>query len=96
MKNIPGKLLLRVALGQHNLPSRVLMLLKSTLVIESVLMSPVRTSLPQLFKFFSLILGSHSTIEGVISPSTGERGLRERVIAIVALRQHQRFEQPGP
>ena len=57
-----------VALRQHNLPSRVFMLLKSTLVIESVLMSPVRTNLPQSFKFFSLILESHSTIEGVISP----------------------------
>ena len=87
MKNIPGKVRLGVALGQRNSPSRVFMLLKSILVIESVLMSPVRTSLPQLYKFFSLILESHSTIEGVISPSTGERSLRERVIAIVALGQ---------
>ena len=45
------------------------MLLKSTLAIEIVLMSPVRTKLLQFFKFFSSILESHSTIEGVISPS---------------------------
>ena len=57
-----------VALRQHNLPSRVPMLLKSTLVIESSLMSPVRTSLPQPFKLLSLILESHSTMGGVISP----------------------------
>ena len=87
------KLVLGFALRQHNSPSRVFMLLKSILVIESVLISPVRTSLPHLFKFkfFFLILESHSTIEGVISPSTGERSLRERVIAIVALRQHMYF-----
>ena len=59
---------IRVALRQHNLPSRVSMLLKSTLVIETSLMSPVRTSLPQPFKFLSLILESHSTMRGVISP----------------------------
>ena len=64
-----GKVLLGVALRQHNLPSRVFMLLKSILVMDSVLMSPARTNLPQSFKFFFSILESHSTIEGVTSPS---------------------------
>ena len=63
------------------------MLLKLILVMESMLMSPVRTNLPQLFKFLSLILESHSTMEGEISPTKwgGEEGMRESVIAIVAL-----------
>ena len=43
-------------------PSRVFMLLRSTLVMESWLMSPVKTNLPQLFRFFSLMLDSHATI----------------------------------
>ena len=53
---------------QLSLPSKVLMLLRSTLVMESSLISPVKTNLPQKFKFFSLMLESHATIWGVISP----------------------------
>ena len=53
---------------QLSLPSKVFMLLRSTLVIESSLISPVKTNLPQLSKFFSLMLESHATIWGVISP----------------------------
>ena len=60
---------LRDGLGQQcSLPSRVFMSLRSTLVMESSLMSPVKTNLPQLIKFFSLMLESHATIWGVISP----------------------------
>ena len=70
------------ALGQQlSIPSKVFMLLRSTLVMESSLMSPVKTNLPQLFKFFSLMLESHATIWGVISPvrlwnKDGESGWR--------------------
>ena len=53
---------------QLSIPSKVHMLLRSILVMESSLMSPVNASLPQPFKFFSLMLESHATIWGVISP----------------------------
>ena len=62
----------REALGQQlSIPSKVFMLLRSTLVMESSLMSPVNTNLPQPIKFLEApasMLESHSTIWGVISP----------------------------
>ena len=86
MEKVPGKVPNKSeALGQQlSLPSKVFMLLRSTLVMESSLMSPVKTNLPQPFKFFSeesLMLESHATIWGVISPvrlwnKDGESGWR--------------------
>ena len=49
MKKVPGKVPNKSdALGQQlSIPSKVFMLLRSTLVMESSLMLPVKTNLPQ-------------------------------------------------
>ena len=55
--------------GQHFLPSRVFMLLRSMLVMSRIaLMSLANVNLPQPLRFFFLMPESHATSCGVISP----------------------------
>ena len=62
--------------GQHFLPTRVFMLLRSMLVMSRIaLMSLANVNLPQLLRFFFLMPESHATSCGVISPVDCDNGL---------------------